>query len=371
MKSEPLITISIVTYNHEKYIGACIQSVLDQTYSNLQIIIVDDHSTDNTVEIIKSFCDPRIELITKEVNRGVSDSTKRYLDQAKGDYIVTLCGDDVCAITTKLERQLAFLETNARYNAVFSDVNFINEKGELILKEEYSSFAKKVYRAFRKGIELNDNRHNLLKCFFIPENVICGPSGMFDMRVFRDLGCFDLRYEFMQDFDMWVRMLVKNYEFYVLDEKLLNYRIRDNGQNLSAPNEGKYNRYVYELSKIMEGFWELSLMDFIKAFPDYSIPGQADEELVPFYLAQIKTDSLVPQDRLFVANTLHMLYDSRGKNLAEKIEKNTGFTLRDYYHVLSQVPFNNLVQVQKKEKKKKRSLKQKLVGIITGRSRPK
>ena len=74
-KVEDLITVSVVTYNHAPYIKECIDSILEQTWQNLEILVVDDCSTDETVDLVKSYHDPRINLITKKKNRGVSDSS--------------------------------------------------------------------------------------------------------------------------------------------------------------------------------------------------------------------------------------------------------------------------------------------------------
>lgn len=90
----PLVSVIIPTYNVEKYIEKAIQSVLDQTYPNIEIIVVDDGSTDHTVDVVRSFHDERIKLFINERNMGPSYSRNRGIKEAKGEWIAFLDGDD-------------------------------------------------------------------------------------------------------------------------------------------------------------------------------------------------------------------------------------------------------------------------------------
>src|SRR5579872_7310553 len=91
----PLISVVLITYNHEKYIAEAIQSILDQTFTDFELIIVNDGSTDKTEEIIKSFNDKRINYIYQK-NQGPSVTTNVGIMAAKGKYIAIMPGDDVC-----------------------------------------------------------------------------------------------------------------------------------------------------------------------------------------------------------------------------------------------------------------------------------
>src|SRR5690349_581871 len=90
----PLISICIPAYNNEAYIAETISSVLSQTYSVFEIIIVDDCSTDNTVEVVRKFNDHRIRFYQNEKNLGMHGNWNRALSLAKGEYVKLLCGDD-------------------------------------------------------------------------------------------------------------------------------------------------------------------------------------------------------------------------------------------------------------------------------------
>src|SRR4029079_11044134 len=109
-----MTTVSIImaSYNHEKFIGEAIQSVLDQSYDDFELIIIDDGSTDNSVDKIKQFTDKRIKLILSSSNQGQFVSTNIGLDQASGKYIGILNSDDMFHVD-KLKKQVHFLESNA------------------------------------------------------------------------------------------------------------------------------------------------------------------------------------------------------------------------------------------------------------------
>lgn len=109
--SSPLVTVLMPMYNSEKYILAAVNSILNQTFSNFEFIIIDDASTDNSVEIIKSYKDPRIKLIVKPQNTGYTNSLNMGLKLATGKYIARMDSDDICVLN-RFEKQVAFMESN-------------------------------------------------------------------------------------------------------------------------------------------------------------------------------------------------------------------------------------------------------------------
>ena len=107
------VKVSIITpvFNDEKYIADTLKSILFQTHSNLEIIVVNDHSNDKSEEVIKSFNDKRIKLINNDTNMGAAFSRNVALSKATGDYIAFLDGDDIWN-KTKIEKQLVFMIEN-------------------------------------------------------------------------------------------------------------------------------------------------------------------------------------------------------------------------------------------------------------------
>src|SRR2546421_9176058 len=95
MAATPLVSVSMVTYNHEKYVAEAIRSVLDQTFRDLEVVIVNDGSTDGTAARIAAFDDPRVVAVHQD-NRGPSAATNRALAACRGKYVALFSGDDVC-----------------------------------------------------------------------------------------------------------------------------------------------------------------------------------------------------------------------------------------------------------------------------------
>ncbi len=107
----PRITVIMPVYNCELYIKEAIDSILNQTFTDFEFLIIDDASTDKTVSIIKEYKDFRIQLIEKEGNKGISDSLNYGLKVAKGEYIARMDGDDI-SLPERFVKQVTFLDSN-------------------------------------------------------------------------------------------------------------------------------------------------------------------------------------------------------------------------------------------------------------------
>ena len=124
----PRVTVLMPAYNAGKYIADAVRSVLDQTFADFELLVVDDGSSDNTVSILQGFSDPRIRLV-QQVRGGVSAALNIGLKEARGEYICRFDADDIC-FPSRLTRQVAFLDTHPDYLIVGSDAEYISEDGE-------------------------------------------------------------------------------------------------------------------------------------------------------------------------------------------------------------------------------------------------
>jgi glycosyltransferase involved in cell wall biosynthesis len=127
----------MAAFNEEAYIGAAIQSILDQTYTNFEFIIINDGSTDSTEIIIQSFQDPRIKYIKNEVNLKLIDSLNLGLLKGNGKYIARMDADDI-SLTSRLEKQVKFMEENPDVGISGAQLNvFGNETGPMNFPEDH------------------------------------------------------------------------------------------------------------------------------------------------------------------------------------------------------------------------------------------
>ena len=128
---QPFVTIGIPVYNVGQFIGLTLKSVLSQTFTNFELIITDDGSTDNTVEIIRLFKDPRIRLFADGENRGISYRLNQQIDLAKGKYYVRMDGDDVM-FPNRVEKEVYYLEEHPEVDVVGTGAVIIDEDNNII-----------------------------------------------------------------------------------------------------------------------------------------------------------------------------------------------------------------------------------------------
>lgn len=127
----PQVTIGIPAYNAGRFIKWAVQSVLNQTYTDFELIITDDGSTDDTGEIVKSFKDPRIVLITDDENHGISYRLNQQIDLARGKYFVRMDADDIM-LPDRIERQVAYLESHPEVDMIGGGAIIINDDNYII-----------------------------------------------------------------------------------------------------------------------------------------------------------------------------------------------------------------------------------------------
>jgi glycosyltransferase involved in cell wall biosynthesis len=135
-KNQSLISIIMPVFNGEKYLEHAIDSILSQTYTNFEFIIVDDKSTDSSPKIIKSFTDKRIKIIKNKINSGVAFSLNRALKIAKGKYIARMDADDI-SYPTRIEKQVKFLDKNPNVIAVGCQVKIIGDNDQITGTRHY------------------------------------------------------------------------------------------------------------------------------------------------------------------------------------------------------------------------------------------
>lgn len=200
----PLVTVFMPVYNSEQYIEEALQSIVQQTYTNLDILIVDDGSTDRSVELIRQFQDPRIRLIQNERNRGIPYTRNVGLREARGKYIAIMDSDDVAA-PTRIERQVAFLEENETIDAVASD---------------YIQFGGKV----SKKVKAPFHQPEALKVMLLFYNPIANPSVMMRKQTLVENGLtYHEDFFVAQDYQLWSQ-LIKVGNICIMPEYLLHYR---------------------------------------------------------------------------------------------------------------------------------------------------
>ena len=198
MKNATQITVICSCYNHEKYVIKSIQSVLNQTYKNIQLIVIDDFSTDNSVELIENFISkyPQIQFIKNKENLGLTKSVTNAFKYVTGDYFIDLAADDIL-LPKCIEIQLAtFDDTNyANLAIVYGNAENITEEGD---HESY-------YFEVDEDLKSKKTRPSgdIYSKVISSETVLCSVSSMYKKSIFNALNGYDtsLTYE---DLDYWI-----------------------------------------------------------------------------------------------------------------------------------------------------------------------
>jgi glycosyltransferase involved in cell wall biosynthesis len=208
----PLVSVICLCYNQQQFVKEAIESVLQQTYSNIQLIVVDDASADKSAELIRIIKNehPAIEILLLDKNVGNCKAFNRGLALATGEFVIDLAADDILLperVTKGVDRLSMLGES---YGVHFSDALLINEKGESLQKHSEQI----LFPAIPQG----DVYTEVIQRYFI-----CSPTMLMRKKVLDELGGYDesLHYE---DFDFWVRSS-RNYLYDYSDEVLVKKRV--------------------------------------------------------------------------------------------------------------------------------------------------
>lgn len=254
---KPLVSVLIPAYNHKQYVGAAIESVLNQTYENFELLISDDCSTDGTRHVISSCSDARIKTFFFNENGGTVNSLNVLLEAAKGDYIAVLGSDDIW-MPEKLEKQLEVMANMPDIAACFTYSEIIDNVSNTVT--DSSVFPLDIFN-FN-----NCNREDMLCRLFLTGNHFCHSSVLIRTCAHREIGEYKIQYRQLHDFDLWVRILLR-YPVYIIEEKLVKYRVfstNDNVSNLTQENNIRLFREARYIFKNM--FNEISDADFVAGF---------------------------------------------------------------------------------------------------------
>jgi len=212
--SKPLLSVIMPAYNSKNYIKEAINSVLNQTFQDFELIIIDDASTDSTINIIKSFqkkYPSKIKIIQaeKNLNCGGDKCANEGLRIATGKYIARMDADDV-ADTTRFEKQIKYLKTHPRVFLVGSNAYVIDKTGKVIGEKIEPLSSREIYRAYF-------GFHPLIH-----------PTCMFKRKLKNGTTFkYEIKHSANNDYYTFFKLICQGYKFVNLEDKLLKYRIHD------------------------------------------------------------------------------------------------------------------------------------------------
>ena len=205
MESQPLVSVIMPCYNMASYVSDSIKSVIAQTYPHWELLIVDDASTDETVNIIKSYAqaDSRIKFAIKKQNSGISDTRNQCIQMAQGQFLAFLDADDIWH-PEKLEKQLSFMLAK-NIGFTYSTYDWIDEDGK-IMNKFINTIGNLDYKTYL--------RNTIIGCSTV----------MVNKAITGDV--FVPKFRTSEDTATWLDILRKGLMAYAIDESLVSYRIR-------------------------------------------------------------------------------------------------------------------------------------------------
>ncbi len=229
--SNPLVSVLIPCYNVENYVAESVSSIIEQTYTNLEIIIVNDCSSDNTSSKLQELADKdnRIKIYNNATNLKLIKTLNRGIELCRGKYIARMDADDI-SFPTRIEKQVAFLEQNSDYDVV-SSMFYTFRTGKL------------KYNLYR-----NPKTYEELQAYILFRSGICHPAVMIRRTLFSDLGLrFEEKYLHVEDYALWSKAVYCT-KLANIDEPLLYYRVHE--YQVSTLNEKKQIENKKEVFKI-------------------------------------------------------------------------------------------------------------------------
>jgi glycosyltransferase involved in cell wall biosynthesis len=312
-----LVSVLMGSYNHEKYVAQAIESVLNQTFSDFEFIIVDDGSADNSRAVIEKFQtqDSRIRAFFHQKNLGISKTINECLKQAGGEYVSFIGSDDLW-IPYKLERQLAVIK-NCKDKIVWSEGQVINGIGAFTGQ----TVTQHMLCPKKKS---GDLFQELLR-----EDVVFGQSTLFRTKFAQEIA-FNENLQFVADHQFFVE-LAKQHEFVFIPEPLATYRVH--GENSTLKNEKVWfkeriilrNRF---LDKYCDEISRQSMADiYYKIGHAYS--GLSEKALAQqFYLKAVRTNPLRANTLLYLILALTNGDGAAGEFLQNYYQRLTSLLIR-------------------------------------------
>lgn len=323
MIKNPLISIITPSYNHEKFVGYFIESLIAQTYKNWELIIVDDCSTDGTVSEIKKYTDSRIHLFIQDFNQGPGAALNKAFYESKGNIICDCASDDMLYPDYLLYLVNVF-ETNNHVGVIYSSVDIIDENN-------------RVYKTWH--LNPSDNRITLLQRLFYGYNCLFSP-GMASLRYFYQ-NLIPMNEALVQHQDyQWHVQLLSYTDCHITYRPYVMYRQpRKKMNNLSKHSLSEQNRLRLEIDSLMDSFLAITDLKLIKQITKSEYCSLLTDECTDFIwgMAALKTERL--EKKQWGYKVISKVYSDYA--MRKKINNLIGFKFSDYLKIANEKYYND------------------------------
>lgn len=341
------ISVLCISFNHQRFIASHIQSVLNQSFKDFELIIVDDYSSDGNIDEIKKFNDPRIKLICHGFNRGINAAVNSAFENASGEYVMFMAGDD-CLEPNALEVVVKVLD-NTDAIVVYPGLVQIGNNGNKIKPWSIK----------------NRDRFKLLNMLFMSENPLYSPGMSMKREVFsKYLYPLDNSMCLHQDTQMHVKLLLIG-EPKFLDDSVILYRFDGNVGNISGSAISRF-RANMETEKLMDTFLNCNNTNLLKKIFFNEIKQLKIEpktELLEFFLGHVALLSTDWYKKMWGYHKIMQAYNSKDK--AKVLKDEYGFEFKDYLNLIKYMDIENSDSEKFKRKYKKYKNRSMILGAFS------
>lgn len=344
LSENPLISVVCASYNHEKYVGFFIQSLINQTYSNWELIIVDDCSSDGNVAQIKKLAqgEPRIHLFEQEYNQGPGAALNRAFGESKGEIIIDMASDDSLK-TDYFEFIVKTFKERADVGAIYSPLDVMDEQDRI-----YENWP----------LDASMNRITLLNKMFYGFNEVFSPGMVLRREVYEKIIPMDVSMIQHQDYQ-WHIIFMLNTECLITQKAYVNYRfIKDNRLSLGSRTNAASTRFRLEIFRLMDTFLQVKDLQLLKQITGSDLCDKLPEECAGFILGMSALKCQTLEKRQWGYNQLCKAYadDKIRKILYDKI----AFKFADFLRLAD----NNYYMTDSFFKRKMKAIKKRIFPVV-------
>jgi len=230
---EKLVSVPVVTYNAASFVEETLESIFHQTHQDIQLIISDDCSKDNTVAIVQRWCrQPRvitrftdIKILTVPLNTGVSANCNRCINASNAEWIKFIAGDDIL-LPTCIEENLLFIIKNPEAKIIFSQINVFKDTFEV------NNYIKSVPGIFPSNLMHESySAQDQFKLLIESDRISYTPSYFFNKKTIENIGCYDETNKLVEDYPMWLNLTQSGIKLFYFHIPTVGYRIHANATN--------------------------------------------------------------------------------------------------------------------------------------------
>ena len=341
----PKVSVLMPSYNHGRYIAGAIQSVLDQTYQDWELVITDDGSTDDTLAVARSFMDPRIKVFDMGRNTGGPLANANCIANSTGEYFAMLSSDDEF-LPHKLAAQVAYMDAHPDAMAVLGYARLIDENGAEMPRSDHNYFEPLK--------DIPTDRYGWLRRFFLEGNCLVHPTALTRRALYTEIFPPDPRFPRTGDLARWIRTALVG-DIHVIEEDLIKFRMLGAGANASGNRAEVRVSTTWEFVFLLDSFLGIkAAADFRRVFPDSRYNDKLTDELVPFAIAMealgVSTDHTYHHSYvIFAVSTLQRVMSDRA--LAGNIERAFGFTYREFMALKGRADISNIEKLRDLQEK--------------------